>query len=166
MPQSPPAEDTPCSASLQHHLLSYRETEGVPSTAIREISLLKELKHPNIVRCGAQGERGWACPPGHHSQTQGPPLPPSPRLLDVILSKEKLYLVLEFLSQDLRKCMDASPATPLSPHLVKVGMGCTGRGSPAPGKGVMGTSTWEGGDKGLTLWKGVKGGQGGSPQGR
>uniref|UniRef100_A0A8C9MEW1 cyclin-dependent kinase n=1 Tax=Serinus canaria TaxID=9135 RepID=A0A8C9MEW1_SERCA len=26
-----------------------RETEGVPSTAIREISLLKELNHPNIV---------------------------------------------------------------------------------------------------------------------
>ena len=25
------------------------EEEGVPSTAIREISLLKELKHPNIV---------------------------------------------------------------------------------------------------------------------
>uniref|UniRef100_A0A8C6Z976 cyclin-dependent kinase n=1 Tax=Nothoprocta perdicaria TaxID=30464 RepID=A0A8C6Z976_NOTPE len=24
------------------------ETEGVPSTAIREISLLKELNHPNI----------------------------------------------------------------------------------------------------------------------
>ena len=27
-----------------------QEEEGVPSTAIREISLLKELKHENIVR--------------------------------------------------------------------------------------------------------------------
>ena len=25
------------------------EEEGIPSTAIREVSLLKELKHPNIV---------------------------------------------------------------------------------------------------------------------
>ncbi|KAI5931477.1 Cyclin-dependent kinase 3 [Manis javanica] len=66
------------------------ETEGVPSTAIREISLLKELKHPNIVR-----------------------------LLDVMHSEKKLYLVFEFLSQDLKKYMDSTPAPELPPHLVK-----------------------------------------------
>uniref|UniRef100_A0A8C5FX79 cyclin-dependent kinase n=1 Tax=Gadus morhua TaxID=8049 RepID=A0A8C5FX79_GADMO len=55
------------------------ETEGVPSTAIREISLLKELSHPNIVK-----------------------------LLDVIHTENKLYLVFEFLHQDLKKFMDSS----------------------------------------------------------
>ncbi|XP_023584906.1 cyclin-dependent kinase 3 isoform X6 [Trichechus manatus latirostris] len=67
------------------------ETEGVPSTAIREISLLKELKHPNIVR-----------------------------LLDVVHSEKKLYLVFEFLSQDLKKYMDSTLASELPLHLVKV----------------------------------------------
>ncbi|EHA99421.1 Cell division protein kinase 3 [Heterocephalus glaber] len=67
------------------------ETEGVPSTAIREISLLKELKHPNIVR-----------------------------LLDVVHSEKKLYLVFEFLSQDLKKYTDSTPASELSLHLVKL----------------------------------------------
>lgn len=36
------------------------EDEGVPSTAIREISLLKEMKDPNVVRCAPPtgSERG------------------------------------------------------------------------------------------------------------
>ncbi|EKX49419.1 hypothetical protein GUITHDRAFT_67926 [Guillardia theta CCMP2712] len=53
------------------------EDEGVPSTAIREISLLKELQHPNIVQ-----------------------------LKDVVHSENKLHLVFEFLEHDLKKHMD------------------------------------------------------------
>ena len=34
-----------------------QEDEGVPPTAIREISLLKELQHVNIVRCAADATR-------------------------------------------------------------------------------------------------------------
>ncbi|XP_002740677.1 cyclin-dependent kinase 2-like [Saccoglossus kowalevskii] len=66
------------------------ESEGVPSTAIREISLLKELNHPNIVR-----------------------------LLDVVHSEKKLYLVFEYLNQDLKKYMDSSPPSGLPLPLVK-----------------------------------------------
>lgn len=57
------------------------EEEGIPSTAIREISLLKELQHPNIV-----------C------------------LEDVLMQENKLYLVFEFLSMDLKKYMDSIPS--------------------------------------------------------
>lgn len=53
------------------------EDEGIPSTAIREISLLKELQHPNIVR-----------------------------LYDVVHTEKKLTLVFEFLDQDLKKYLD------------------------------------------------------------
>ncbi|EDO07418.1 Protein kinase domain family protein [Babesia bovis T2Bo] len=53
------------------------EDEGIPSTAIREISLLKELHHPNIV-----------C------------------LRDVIHSEKCLTLVFEYLDQDLKKLLD------------------------------------------------------------
>ncbi|CAN7993033.1 unnamed protein product, partial [Ixodes hexagonus] len=56
------------------------EDDGVPSTAIREIALLKELKHQNIVR-----------------------------LQDVLMQENKLYLVFEFLSMDLKKYLDTLP---------------------------------------------------------
>ena len=67
------------------------DCEGVPSTAIREISLLKELQHPNIVD-----------------------------LLDVVHSDMKLYLVFEYLNHDLRKFMDLAKPKGISKPLVKV----------------------------------------------
>jgi len=66
------------------------QDEGVPSTAIREISLLKELDHENIVM-----------------------------LKDVVHSENKLYLVFEFLDQDLKQYMDSCGPEGLSPDLVK-----------------------------------------------
>ena len=59
------------------------EDEGVPSTAIREISLLKEMNDPNIVK-----------------------------LLDIVHADgHKLYLVFEFLDLDLKKYMEALPVS-------------------------------------------------------
>jgi cyclin-dependent kinase len=59
------------------------EDEGVPSTAIREISLLKEMNDPNIVR-----------------------------LLNIVHADgHKLYLVFEFLDCDLKKYMEALPVS-------------------------------------------------------
>lgn len=37
------------------------EDEGVPSTAIREISLLKELKDDNVVRCAINSCSAQSC---------------------------------------------------------------------------------------------------------
>ena len=65
------------------------EDEGIPSTSIREISILKQLRHPNIVN-----------------------------LEDLIHGEKKLYLVFEFLDYDLKKFLDLNNA-PLKPDLVK-----------------------------------------------
>lgn len=51
--------------------------EGIPCTAIREISLLKDLNHQNIVR-----------------------------LLDVLHTERKLTLVFEYLDTDLKKFIE------------------------------------------------------------
>lgn len=66
------------------------QEEGVPSTAIREIALLKELNHPNVVR-----------------------------LSDLFCKPNKLVLVFEFLENDLKKYMKAQSGRFLSPATVK-----------------------------------------------
>lgn len=60
----------------------------MPSTAIREISILKELSHPNVVL-----------------------------FKDVVHADKKLFLVFEYLDQDLKRFMDS--VTALRPALVK-----------------------------------------------
>ncbi|KAL1923892.1 uncharacterized protein VTP21DRAFT_6927 [Calcarisporiella thermophila] len=66
------------------------EDEGVPSTAIREISLLKELKHENVVK-----------------------------LLDIVHNDTKLYLVFEFLDMDLKNYMETAGADGLTAKHIK-----------------------------------------------
>lgn len=68
------------------------EDEGVPSTAIREISLLKELDDDHIVK-----------------------------LLNIVHADTKLYLVFEFLDVDLKRYMDVvtKQHESLSPAIVK-----------------------------------------------
>ncbi|KAG6902147.1 Cyclin-dependent kinase A-1 [Termitomyces sp. Mi166 len=68
------------------------EDEGVPSTAIREISLLKELKDDNIVKP-----------------------------LDIVHADQKLYLVFEFLDVDLKRYIETGNQnrTPITLDIVK-----------------------------------------------
>jgi len=76
-----------------------QEEEGMPSTAIREISLLKELSHPNVVK-----------------------------LLDVYCANaasKKLYLVFEFVDMDLKRyvksngCLDAATVKSFASQLLQ-----------------------------------------------
>ncbi len=75
------------------------ENEGIPSTAIREISLLREIEHENVVKC---------------------PLTLSSRLKDVVTTEQKLYLIFEFVDMDLRQFLEQSEAkASLDPRLIK-----------------------------------------------
>lgn len=65
------------------------DDEGIPSSALREICLLKELKHKNIVR-----------------------------LYDVMHSEKKLTIVFEYCDQDLKKYFDSCQGE-IEPHVVK-----------------------------------------------
>ncbi|KAK5136787.1 Cell division control protein 2 [Meristemomyces frigidus] len=83
------------------------EDEGVPSTAIREISLLKEMNDPNIVQ-----------------------------LLNIVHADgHKLYLVFEYLDLDLKKYMEALPVSqggrgkPLSEGVMDGRLGHMGLGA-------------------------------------
>lgn len=72
------ARDTSTSATVALKRIRLdAEEEGVPCTAIREVSLLKELRHENIVK-----------------------------LLDVCHSGNRLTMVFEFLDLDLKKYLD------------------------------------------------------------
>jgi serine/threonine protein kinase len=66
-----------------------QEEEGMPATSIREVSILKELHHPNIIE-----------------------------LRDVINSPGKLTLVFEYADTDLKKYMDAHKQG-IPPSLIK-----------------------------------------------
>lgn len=68
----------------------FSDTEGVPSTAIREISTLKTLNHPSVVQ-----------------------------MIDVILERNKIFMVFEYLNLDLKEFLDSSTVR-LEEDLVKV----------------------------------------------
>ena len=84
------------------------ENEGVPSTAIREISLLREIQQKNIV-----GYLLYFCL-SHIKNIQH-------RLKDVVIEEKKLYLVFEFLDKDLKVLLESYPKEEfLDSMLIKV----------------------------------------------
>ncbi|KAJ1924078.1 negative regulator of the PHO system [Tieghemiomyces parasiticus] len=86
-------EDTQTGAIVALKDIHYDPEEGTPSTAVREIALMKELRHENIVR-----------------------------LLHVEQTENNLVMVFEFMDKDLKKYMDTmgAPGTgALSPMTIR-----------------------------------------------
>lgn len=134
-----------------------QEEEGVPSTALREISLLKELEHVNVVRyvdifgptasttC-TQRRNGRYIQFGLRqllffsflalTSLSRFFLPAS--LEDVVSHNSKLYLVFEFLTQDLRRYIEtcdqglAPDLVQVRPYLHFISLNCTRDRLPRP----------------------------------
>jgi serine/threonine protein kinase len=102
--------------------------DGVPPSALREITTLKHLQHPNVVVLQdviLETEVSWT------STTSHPPRPQphgvthrlcssvfaAPSLTPLSFSPQRLYLVFELIDMDLKKLMD-SQSEPLTPSLV------------------------------------------------
>jgi len=85
-----------------------QEDEGVPSTAIREISLLKEMQHRNIVRYLLLVTYAHAMPGFVSVLPAADALALPCRLQDVVHNDKCIYLVFEYLDLDLKKHMDSS----------------------------------------------------------
>jgi len=66
------------------------EDEGTPSTAVREISILKQLQHPNIVQ-----------------------------LYDVVHTETSLTLIFEYMDQDLKNYLDACGDKGIDEYTIK-----------------------------------------------
>lgn len=81
---------------------------------MREISVLKEVAHPNVVQCVP-----WCT---KYLATLNPPnCDLDRRLKDVFVSYSgNLYMVFELCDRDLRAYLDTCRSTGMHPHLVRV----------------------------------------------
>lgn len=112
------------------------EPEGLPSNALREVSMLQEMAGcPHVVRQGLGRGRGpdrgragrLPTAPAFRARaalvhpTLAPASacrpPPKCRLLDVLWDERRLYLVMESMDRDLREHLDLDPGATALPNV-------------------------------------------------